>query len=82
MSGVGLPLGRLTGLKGSVLQNPWTRRNLNSEVSSLGSFISGVAHCVWDDYRDDMEGWLARIKEAAQTPVVCGVDGAAGHGCL
>ena len=42
MSGVGLPLGRLTGLKGLALQNPWTHRNLNSEVSSLGSFISGV----------------------------------------
>lgn len=26
--------------------------------------MSGCAHCVWDDYRDDMEGWLARIEEA------------------
>lgn len=26
--------------------------------------MSGCAHCVWDDYRDDMEGWLERIEEA------------------
>lgn len=26
--------------------------------------MSGCAHCVWDDYRDDMEDWLARVEEA------------------
>lgn len=26
--------------------------------------MSGCAHCVWDDYRDDMESWLERIEEA------------------
>lgn len=26
--------------------------------------MSGCMHCVWDDYRDDIEGWAARLKEA------------------
>jgi hypothetical protein len=26
--------------------------------------MSGCAHCVWDDYRDDMEQWAARVREA------------------
>lgn len=31
--------------------------------------MSGCAHCVWDDYRDDVESWAARVQEArARTP--------------
>ncbi|KAH8690951.1 oxidoreductase-like protein [Talaromyces proteolyticus] len=26
--------------------------------------MSGCVHCVWDDYRDDLETWASRIKEA------------------
>ena len=26
--------------------------------------MSGCVHCVWDDYRDDVEGWAARLAEA------------------
>lgn len=26
--------------------------------------MSGCVHCVWDDYRDDLEEWAARVKEA------------------
>ncbi|KAL1963274.1 hypothetical protein VTN77DRAFT_8497 [Rasamsonia byssochlamydoides] len=26
--------------------------------------MSGCAHCVWDDYRDEMEVWAARVQEA------------------
>jgi Oxidoreductase-like protein, N-terminal len=26
--------------------------------------MSGCVHCVWDDYRDDIEGWAARVHEA------------------
>jgi hypothetical protein len=26
--------------------------------------MSGCAHCVWDDYRDDTEQWAHRLKEA------------------
>lgn len=26
--------------------------------------MSGCVHCVWDDYRDDIEQWAARTKEA------------------
>lgn len=26
--------------------------------------MSGCAHCVWDDYRDDMEEWVDRIENA------------------
>lgn len=26
--------------------------------------MSGCVHCVWDDYRDDMEQWAARVREA------------------
>lgn len=26
--------------------------------------MSGCMHCVWDDYRDDIEDWANRIKEA------------------
>lgn len=26
--------------------------------------MSGCAHCVWDDFRDDMEAWAARVQEA------------------
>ncbi|EXJ94096.1 hypothetical protein A1O1_02489 [Capronia coronata CBS 617.96] len=26
--------------------------------------MSGCVHCVWDDYRDDLELWAARVKEA------------------
>lgn len=26
--------------------------------------MSGCVHCVWDDYRDDLEAWAARVKEA------------------
>ncbi|KAJ9249414.1 hypothetical protein DTO021C3_7827 [Paecilomyces variotii] len=26
--------------------------------------MSGCAHCVWDDFRDDMEQWAARVEEA------------------
>ncbi|EXJ84701.1 hypothetical protein A1O3_05371 [Capronia epimyces CBS 606.96] len=26
--------------------------------------MSGCVHCVWDDYRDDLEAWAARAKEA------------------
>ena len=26
--------------------------------------MSGCAHCVWDDYRDDIEQWAGRVKEA------------------
>ncbi|KAK5952117.1 hypothetical protein OHC33_007004 [Knufia fluminis] len=26
--------------------------------------MSGCVHCVWDDYRDDVESWAHRLKEA------------------
>ncbi|KIW13708.1 hypothetical protein PV08_08899 [Exophiala spinifera] len=26
--------------------------------------MSGCVHCVWDDYRDDVEAWAARVREA------------------
>jgi Oxidoreductase-like protein, N-terminal len=26
--------------------------------------MSGCVHCVWDDYRDEVEGWAMRIREA------------------
>lgn len=26
--------------------------------------MSGCVHCVWDDYRDDVEGWAGRVHEA------------------
>ena len=26
--------------------------------------MSGCMHCVWDDYRDDIEDWAQRLKEA------------------
>ncbi|KAH0842818.1 hypothetical protein AYO21_10930 [Fonsecaea monophora] len=26
--------------------------------------MSGCVHCVWDDYRDDVEEWAARVREA------------------
>lgn len=31
--------------------------------------MSGCVHCVWDDYRDDVESWAARVAEAqAKSP--------------
>jgi hypothetical protein len=31
--------------------------------------MSGCVHCVWDDYRDDIEAWAARVAEAqARSP--------------
>jgi hypothetical protein len=31
--------------------------------------MSGCVHCVWDDYRDDVESWAARLAEAqAKSP--------------
>ncbi|THC95767.1 hypothetical protein EYZ11_004764 [Aspergillus tanneri] len=26
--------------------------------------MSGCVHCVWDDFRDDMEEWAARVEKA------------------
>jgi Oxidoreductase-like protein, N-terminal len=26
--------------------------------------MSGCVHCVWDDYRDEVESWAARLEEA------------------
>lgn len=26
--------------------------------------MSGCAHCVWDDYREEVEGWAERVREA------------------
>lgn len=26
--------------------------------------MSGCVHCVWDDYRDEVEGWAVRLQEA------------------
>lgn len=26
--------------------------------------MSGCVHCVWDDYRDEVEGWATRLQEA------------------
>ncbi|KKZ63049.1 hypothetical protein EMCG_02550 [[Emmonsia] crescens] len=26
--------------------------------------MSGCVHCVWDDYRDEVEGWAERVREA------------------
>lgn len=26
--------------------------------------MSGCVHCVWDDYRDEVEGWAMRMREA------------------
>lgn len=26
--------------------------------------MSGCAHCVWDDFRDDMEEWASRVEKA------------------
>ncbi|PGH11453.1 hypothetical protein AJ80_07133 [Polytolypa hystricis UAMH7299] len=32
--------------------------------------MSGCVHCVWDDYRDDVEQWAERVREArAREPV-------------
>ncbi|EEP77771.1 predicted protein [Uncinocarpus reesii 1704] len=28
--------------------------------------MSGCVHCVWDDYRDDVEEWAMRVREAKQ----------------
>jgi hypothetical protein len=31
--------------------------------------MSGCVHCVWDDYRDDVEAWASRVAEAqAKSP--------------
>lgn len=27
--------------------------------------MSGCVHCVWDDYRDDLEHWALRVREAS-----------------
>ncbi|EEA24583.1 conserved hypothetical protein [Talaromyces marneffei ATCC 18224] len=29
--------------------------------------MSGCVHCVWDDYRDDLEYWASRVREARIT---------------
>jgi Oxidoreductase-like protein, N-terminal len=26
--------------------------------------MSGCVHCVWDDYRDEVEGWAIRLQQA------------------
>lgn len=29
--------------------------------------MSGCVHCVWDDYRDDLEHWASRVRDARLT---------------
>lgn len=29
--------------------------------------MSGCAHCVWDEFREDLENWLAKVKEARKS---------------
>ncbi|PWY64749.1 hypothetical protein BO70DRAFT_192222 [Aspergillus heteromorphus CBS 117.55] len=31
--------------------------------------MSGCVHCVWDDYRDELEEWAARLDQAKTKPV-------------
>lgn len=34
------------------------------EPQELGITPADLSSCVWDDYRDDVESWAARLKEA------------------
>lgn len=40
--------------------------------------MSGCVHCVWDDYRDEVESWAARLQEAQSKGV--GASGTSGQG--
>ncbi|RAO73772.1 uncharacterized protein BHQ10_009784 [Talaromyces amestolkiae] len=36
--------------------------------------MSGCVHCVWDDYRDDLEHWASRVRDARLTATAAGAD--------
>ncbi|KAF3406373.1 hypothetical protein DPV78_000825 [Talaromyces pinophilus] len=38
--------------------------------------MSGCVHCVWDDYRDDLEHWASRVRDARLTASVAADNGA------
>lgn len=38
--------------------------------------MSGCVHCVWDDYRDDLEHWASRVRDARLTASTSGTAGA------
>lgn len=38
--------------------------------------MSGCVHCVWDDYRDDLEHWASRVRDARLTATAAGAGGA------
>ena len=37
--------------------------------------MSGCVHCVWDDYRDEVESWAGRLREAQATSRGSGAKG-------
>ena len=37
--------------------------------------MSGCIHCVWDDYRDEVEGWALRLRQAQAKAAGVGMDG-------
>lgn len=36
--------------------------------------MSGCVHCVWDDYRDDLEHWASRVRDARLTATATVAD--------
>jgi len=36
--------------------------------------MSGCVHCVWDDFRDEMEEWAARVEEARARATSTGME--------
>lgn len=40
--------------------------------------MSGCVHCVWDDYRDDLEYWALRVGDARITATAAADTGAKG----
>ncbi|KAF5862787.1 hypothetical protein ETB97_011135 [Aspergillus alliaceus] len=41
--------------------------------------MSGCVHCVWDDYRDEMEEWAARVEQAKAKGASKGLTGDMRH---
>ena len=37
--------------------------------------MSGCVHCVWDDYRDEVESWAVRLRQAQAKAHHVGMDG-------
>ena len=37
--------------------------------------MSGCVHCVWDDYRDEVEGWAVRVRQAQAKASGAGMHG-------